>query len=236
VLGGYQDLINYAAHLQAQPLVEDAELDEEWQALRGEVEPLARELLGGRARDYLALAWQRLATALEERGFAPEAAERHYSFALARIPDWQTLRARLLADDETWQHPVLMERLLRACDALGERERWLLLWCLFLERAPDAAARALQRERDGPLRALWERCQDLAVPSPANDFPALLLASYPGLIHHLALIPPLRGEASLAMLDLLQCRLAGRDEIAARSRLQAASPALLAHYLDRLRP
>jgi hypothetical protein len=71
-LGAYQDLINYGQHMLANQQIHDSEaLAAELQGLQQEVLPLAQEVLGQGARDYLALAWYRLADNLGDRAFDP---------------------------------------------------------------------------------------------------------------------------------------------------------------------
>ena len=63
-LGSYQALVSYGRHIADIPKVPVEELSFELDGLEQEVEPLAQEVLGRQARDFLACAWRRLATSL----------------------------------------------------------------------------------------------------------------------------------------------------------------------------
>ena len=60
-LGCYQDLINYGRHCQSNSDIDQQQIAAEMAGLQQEVLPLARDVLGQSARDYIAFAWRRLA-------------------------------------------------------------------------------------------------------------------------------------------------------------------------------
>ncbi len=232
-LGGYQDLTNYGSHLQTHPVIATEALAAELQGLKNEAHPLAQEVLGSGARDYLAFAWRRLANNLQDAPFDPQQAELHQSFALLQIPDYPAVINRLTDDAGLYQQPLLLERLAISYSALRQDENALLIWCLMMELSSDYTETALERYKTHKIHQLWLDFWDLDEGWPCMHFPAFVLARQPALVHHLADLPPLRQPTSQAMATLLQQRLRGEDEIAARERLQALSPALLRVYLNR---
>lgn len=231
-LGGYQDMINYGLHMQDNEVIDEQAFKIELQGLQQEALPLAQEVLGGQARDYLAFAWRRLANNFNMLPFDSQEPELHRSFALAQIPDWLSIEQCLLDDNMLYQQPVLMERLATAYIALQQDGKGLLLWCLMIDLHPEYAEAAIERHRGQAVHQLWEDFWAYDDVWPSAFFTAFILASQPGLVHLVDSFIPLKLRASCAMVTLLRCYLAGENEIAAREGLQAVSPALLRMYMD----
>lgn len=234
LLGRYQDLVNYGRHMQASPRIAPEQIVAELNGLQQEVVPLAREVLGQPARDYLAFAWRRLAESQTDISGPAADPRLHPSFALAQIPDWPAVRDCLAQTPALDEQPHLLERLALACSALQQHEKALLLWCLLFERHPDHAAAAVDKHArtavDGFWQNFWDLGESLGETLECAWFSAFTLARQPGLIHHLGSIPPFTHPASLAMIALLNTRRSGGDEIPAREQLKAVSPVLLRLY------
>ena len=233
-LGGYQDLINYGRHMLANPEIIDEALDAELQGLKQEVLPLAQEVMGPVARDYLALAWRRLANAMQGMPFNSEQPWRHSSSALLKIPDYPAVIECLNADPGLYRHTILLERMVQGFGAMHQYENELILWCLLMELDADYAEQALERHQSHRAYALWQDFWDIEDNWSNALFPAYVLVKQPGLLHYLENFPPLRLPASKTMVVLLRKRLVGEDEISARRELQVISPELLSVYLQRL--
>ncbi|MGL6159231.1 hypothetical protein [Microbulbifer sp.] len=229
-LGGYETLLLYGRHMGANAAVEDYE--EELDALETEIAPLARDLLRDRARDYLALAWQRLATAGVAGEFDPQQPKRHPSFAWARAGDWPRVIESLRAVDGFETRPLLLARLATALWQTRRREPALLVWCHLFEVAPEFAEESAEDDR-GPLAELWRDFGELPEELSAEHFSPWLLLREPGLAHHFegTEFPTPRGRATAAVCRLLALRARGEPETAARQALQAEAPALLKIYL-----
>ncbi len=232
-LGAYQDLINYGRHMLAnQQIHGSAALTAELQGLQQEVLPLSQEVLGQGARDYLALAWYRLADNLGDQAFDPAKPQLHRSYALLQIPDWPQLNDCLERAPDLYQQPVLIERLAITRGALQRREAALLTWCVMMERFNEDAVMAIEAQGQSPVAELWNSFWEFDDAWPNDNFPAFILARYPGLLLHLQSIPVLEQPASQAMIALLKCRQIGEDEITSREQLQSISPLLLRMYLQ----
>ena len=233
-LGGYQDLINYGLHMLTNPEIMDEGVDAELQGLQQEVLPLAQEVLGTAARDYLAFAWRRLSNAMQGMPFNLQQPCRHSSSALLKIPDYPAVIECLNADPGLYRQTILMERLAQSFGVLHQHENELILWCLLIELDADYTEQALDRHQSHRAHALWQDFWDIEDTWSSELFPAYVLTRQPGLLHHLQNFPPLRLPASKAMVVLLRKRFAEEDEISARQELQAISPELLSVYLQRL--
>ncbi len=231
-LGSYQDLINYGSHMQANPLIEADAVEAELQGLRREVLPLAQEVLGPTARDYLTFSWRRLAESMQSLTFNPAQPELHTSAALLEIPDYPATIDRLRADPSLYLQPVLLERLAVSYHALHQNDKALTTWCLMMEQDESYTEAAIERHKSHPIHQYWQDLWDTDDDWPPAHFPAFVLVKHPALIHSLSDFPSLKQPASQAMKKLLQMRLRGENEITARQNLQGINPKLLRIYLN----
>lgn len=239
-LGGYETLALYGKHITAKPDIDTAdinasELADELAGLEEDIAPLARDLLRGQARDYLAPAWQRLARNLPTQTFDPQQPTLHASHAWAQIPDWPRVIESVEATPDYPLHVELLQRLALGLAYGGRQEVALLLWAHLFELAPEQAENSVDTQAITPLRQHWQRFSDSDEPHPLAHFPAWLLLQAPGLVHHLDTTdyPVPKGEAFRACAALLRTRAEGGDEVPARAALQAINPGLLRAYLQR---
>ncbi len=232
-LGGYQDLINYGLHMLSDAHIEEAALRAELQGLKQEVRPLAQDILGQRARDYLSFAWRRLADSMQGLPFDPDHPDCHASSALLEIPDYSAVIECLVSTSNLYEQPILIESLALSYGALHQDEDALLVWCLLTEHDSDFAEASLEQHRWRPIYSIWQDFWEVSDDWSVQLFPAYVLARRPDLIRHLPNYPVLQQPASRAMVELLQQRLKRSDEVPARQRLQSVSPELLAVFLGR---
>jgi hypothetical protein len=210
-----------------------AELD----GLEQEVQPLARTLLAAGARDYLALAWQRLAKALRELPAQEVLDDRlHPSYALAQIPDWAAVRHCLENEPRLLALPRWLHRLARACRATAKPEAGLLWWLVCIDRHPRDGAATLEQCDDPGLTRLFDEFQNLQnrlqIELPESGFPGYVLLRRPGLVHSLGSVAPLERPETVLILGLIEARRTGKDEIALRKALGEIDLGLLAMYLS----
>lgn len=234
-LAGYEGLIAYGRHLLNQPAIAPDALLEEWQGLQQEVVPLARERLRQQARDYLAPAWRRIAQGLNGAPYDPARPEFHASHAWAQLPDWPQVIAAIRATAAWEQDFILVQRLAQASQqSQPEVATWLHCYLLRLEQTRAAALFAAGHVPT-TLRQHWKAFHELEEELPEALFPAYVLIREPGLMHaaRSEAVPRFRQNAVQAVLDLLEQRHAGADEIAQRLALKEVSPTLLMLYLGR---
>ncbi len=235
LLGAYQDLINYAQHMQNSPIIEPNDIKAELEGLEQEVKPLAQETLGALARDYLTLAWRRLSSSLTDIPFEQQNSKLHQSYALMQISDWPAVLQTLNNDPELYQHATLLERLAVTYEALWQQGQALLSWCLLTDRHNHYAKTAMSQSGGIAISQLLEDFLAFDEAWSITCFPAFVLAKNPGVMQHLDKYSEFTQPASQAMIALLHCRLTEADEIAARQRLQGVNPALLRMYMDSVR-
>lgn len=227
-LGRFETLVLYGKHMAANPVIESEWVADELAGLEQDIAPVARELLRGRARDYLALAWQRLGHSLA----ASREPHIHPSYAWMQIPDWQQVIDSIANITDYREQPELLGRLAQALYYRGQQDIAMLAAASVFELDVDSSSLMAVASSIGPLNTQWQEFSDSDEPHPSTHFPAWLLLRRPGLIHHLnSPYPKPAGKAFQACVSLLHCRVEKRDEINAREHLQGISPGLLRVYL-----
>jgi hypothetical protein len=235
-LGDYESLILYSRHIAEHPDVEGAEVADELAGLDEEIAPIARSVLGERARDYLVPAWRRLAHALPRERFDPHHPRLHASYAWARIPEPDGIRDSVTAVADYASHTPLLIRLALALDHQRRNADALLVWARCYEHDPEAAREAIEQSGPGRLRQRLRAFDDLDVGLAAEDFPAWLLLQAPSLASHDGDergLPTPTGAAFATVRTLLRAHASGADEMPSRAWLKAHAPALLELYLQR---
>lgn len=206
----------------------------ELERLDREIAPLARDLLGRSANDYLIPLWRRIAESLEQNPIGTDDPQHHASnyWALAgnadmaldaveTLPDWRN-RPELLI-----RHAAAQAKLRQQTEALLDLFR--LCWAF-----PDHIDAAI-RQMDGLYQHPWSRFRDDDCDLDARDFPAWLLIHYPRQAEPLspeALIPLDPAPGFLTLLQLVRTE---RQHLCppCRSKLKAEHPALLNCYIQR---
>lgn len=234
-LGVYQDLVNYGCYMDENPLVPETNatlISEEIDGLEKEVEPLAREVLGSQARDYLAFAWRRLADGLQGVHFNSEQPRVHQSHALEKIPDWAVLKETLADEPALFQQPVMLQRLANAHRQLGEKSLYLLFWCYLFEHHPAWATDIVEARDEPELYDLWEQFFDTDEEMDPIWFAGFILIKNRGLIHQLSHVGEFTHSSTLAVINLLKVALKKEDEAQVRQILQQVAQPLLNLYLN----
>jgi hypothetical protein len=198
------------------------------------IEPLARELLGHRDRDFLSPLWTALAESLSGRAFERGAPRLHASFAWARGGRWEAVREAVEAERRWREEPVLVLAHAEACwlrrDTGQARADWMwLCWEHPLVAERTLASRALP---DRHLADLWDKFGDLDPPLETEDFPAWLLLQEFGAATFAApdSIPP---DERGAVYRLLLRMVTGDDNIELRRELSEIDAHLLQLFLAR---
>lgn len=236
-LGGYQDLINYGLHCSDQTQIAPEAVSQEVWGLDQEVTPLARELLGGKSRDYLAYAWRRLADNLSQQPFSVNEPELHSSYAYLQIPDWQALCRCLEREPHLYDSPILMARFAQAYLQCQQVNAFYCLWGLLFERFPDVGEQLIGQQV-GLLMEKWDQFLAFDEEWPMEIFLGFLLIQQPGLVALLDNMPILQkaeiqNPINRITRDLLRARLDETDEKPHREALKNASPAMLSFYLNK---
>lgn len=231
-LGGYQDLINYGLHMQANSSLRLDELAAEREGLLTEVIPLAKEVLGELSRDYLAFAWRRLANAMQGIVFTVDTPQLHISAALMEVPDYVEAITQLTVEDSLYQQPILLSRLIQSYTKTHQLDKALITYCHLMELDCEFAELMLD-DSDHPLvRQYWSSFWEVNEHWKSDFFPAYLCVIKPELLHDMTEFPKLKSEVTQAIIALISDKLANNDEIPARRLVKSISPELLNFYLN----
>ncbi len=206
--------------------------------LREEIQPLAEDLLGRDAREFLLPLWRRLDQALEGRGFDPGQPDLHRSYTTACMLDWSGQLAAVESETQWRQQPLLLCRHAAASAHLREpypalADLFQLCWRFPQLAAPPAADWPADTHR------AWDMFQELDPELETTAFPAWLLVIRPGLARRL---PPPDGDAPEVYRLLVELqREQGRSRTAPdanalhlRKKLKQRDPVLFKHYIANL--
>ena len=234
---GHADLHDFLRLMQAIDDSDSADVSaRERLAELDAIEPLARQLLGHRARDFLPPLWAALAEQLTGVPFDPVSPRLHASHAWASAGRWDAARAAIEAEPHWQAEPSLLLAHAEACwrrrDRAAARRDWMqLCW-----EHPLAAERALAAPTfpDARIADLWNAFGDSDEALDTEDFPAWLLLQDPTAA---SAVPPDaaptddRGSA----YRLLHRLVSGGQDIDLRRQLAEADPRLLRLFLSRRR-
>lgn len=208
-----------------------ASLQERLQELLS-IEPLARELVGHRDRDFLAPLWSALAEILAGRSFEPRTPMLHASFAWARAGRWNAAREAVEAEPAWRDEPLLLLAHAEACWYLRDKGAARLDWKWLCWEHPLEAERVFSSPRlpDRRLADFWNGFGDLDPPLDTEDFPAWLLLQEPVAA---ASIDPgsVPADEHGGAYRLLQRLVAGDADIELRRELSEIHPQLLRLFL-----
>ncbi len=236
-LGGYQDLINYGEYIQVTTKIDQSQIEEEFNGLKNEVASLAHSLLGSDARDYLSLAWRRLADNLVSYPFNPKKDFLHVSEALMEIPDYFAAINFLRKEKKLFSQPYLLNQLALCYEKQHQIELSFLVWCCLMELDSEYTEKQLDEYTCSQINSYWQDFWEFAEVSEENitnkEFPAYLLIRVPALFHQLSEFPAFKETVTIVVIELLQVKINKKNEMEERSKLQKINPSLLKFYLAR---
>ncbi|MBU0499117.1 MAG: hypothetical protein KJ558_06115 [Gammaproteobacteria bacterium] len=199
-----------------------------------EIAPLAHELLGQAATNYLIPLWRRAAEALDQEPFVPDNPDRHASRLWESAGDPANALAAVEREPRWRDQPELLISHAAACARLQRHQEALLDLFRLCWAFPGQIANAIER-LEGLYQHPWRRFLDDDHDLGDSDFPAWLLIQHPLHVEQL-------NEKQLAGLDpapgflsLLRLVCAERQRLSPeyRAALKGEHPALLACYLKR---
>lgn len=196
------------------------------------IEPLVRELLAHRDRDFLAPLWSALAELLTGRSFEPGTPMFHASFAWARAGRWTAAREAIEAEPAWRRESSLLLAHAEACWYLRDVGAARLDWRWLCWEHPLDAERIFSSPRfpDRRLAELWNGFGDLDRILDTEDFPAWLLLQEPGAPASIEPDSVPTDERGIAF-RLLRGIVAGDADIELRRELSEIHPQLLRLFL-----
>lgn len=235
-LGEYRDLILYGEHIANLQHIDEAGIIAERDGLANEVVPLARDVLGQHARDYLAFAWRKLSENLAEfPSLIQRKPEYHPSLCLAQIPDWTAVNALLTKEPATTSQTTLTELYAKSCEQISDYDALVMAWAQLFEIDAEAAENAIEERKSLYIWEHWQNYWEHFEDYPTEYFPAYLFALHAGLVHKDHQMWAWRHAATAAMYSALETDIRQNDRIAARAAAKACDQKLLDMFI-RLRP
>jgi hypothetical protein len=196
------------------------------------IEPLALQLLGHRARDFMSALWAGLAESLTGVRFDPGSPRLHASLAWARAGRWEAARLAVEGESDWRERPELVLTHAEACwhrrDPVAARRDWMwLCW-----EYPLDAERAIRSGTFPDLRLadLWNTFGDLDEALETEDFPSWLLLRDPGVFAAISPDWAPSDDRGIAC-RLLHRMVTGDDTIERRRDLGDIHPGLLRLFL-----
>jgi len=199
------------------------------------VMPLAFEVLGQFANDFLTPLWKMLSVEVSDRYFDAESPEDHLSFTAFKGFQWQQVLSSINREANWIKQPVLLFRYGEACFKLNSEleglENWFRLFLVF----PEVAESLIESSCNRLLLEDWHHFNELEPELEPVFFPAWVLLKKPALAKNAFTIDFAGvGNTSLQLI----CGLAGTKKnglnetiIKLRARLQKENPKLFVHYM-----
>ncbi|RDH84181.1 MAG: hypothetical protein DIZ78_13170 [endosymbiont of Escarpia spicata] len=213
--------------------------DCEWELhyLKDELLPLAEKELGRESRNLLVPHWRRLTDALHGQAFDPTQPELHASYTASQTFDWETVR-RTTQEDPDWpQQVLLLRRHAHACGRMHNLLESLQSWIRLCWSSPHEAV-TIATEADTDLQQMWRLFLALDPELTAEDFPAWLLLTRPGLAQQLPspegdeLCPPSYAGVYHMLREGQQSQnTPDATEIQRRGELKQLNPELFIHFM-----
>lgn len=198
------------------------------------VSPLAFEILGRFAYDFLTPLWHRLTEETAGRNFAADAPEWHASFTAFKGFQWLQVVSSIERERNWEEHPVLLYRHAEACFKLGREREGLINWFKLFIRFPETAEQMIENTSNRLLFSDWRLFHELDPELEADLFPAWMVMNKPALAKQ-SIHAAIHGNDTLQLIEDLVCN-TGNDindqAILLRARLQQDCHALFIHYMN----
>ncbi len=199
------------------------------------VTPLAFDVLGQFANDFLTPLWHMLSVEVADRNFDAEAPDDHLSFTAFKGFQWQQVLSSVIREADWIRQPVLIFRYGEACFRLNKELAGLESWFTLFTTFPAAAETLVGSTCNRLLLQDWQQFNELDPELEASFFPAWIVLKKPALAKNTFTFDAVNiGNESLQLL----CNLAGSKEnglnastIQLRARLRQQNPKLFIHYM-----
>ena len=199
------------------------------------VTPLAFNVLGQFAHDFLTPLWHMLSVGVAERYFDAESPEDHLSFTAFKGFQWQQVLSSITREADWINQPVLLFRYGEACFKLNKELEGLESWFRLFLTFPVVAEAVVGSTCNRLLLSDWRHFNELDPDLESSVFPAWIILKKPPLAKNaFTFDSESEGNASLQLMCSLVGRKAnGLDETAIklRARLQQQNPKLFIHYM-----
>ncbi len=197
------------------------------------VTPLAFDILGRFAHDFITPLWHKLSVDIADRHFEAEAPEYHLSFTAFKGYQWQQVLSSIDRERNWIKQPLLLFRYAEACFKLNKEQEGIANWFNLFILFPETAERLIDDTCHRLMFSDWQYFSELDPELEPSLFPAWMVMNKPALAKN-TVISDRKGNESLQLIANLVCTAnseINETVIHLRARLQHNSPALFVHYM-----
>ncbi len=197
-----------------------------------QLSPLAFELLGRAAHDFLTSLWRELSAEIEKRHFDFENPKCHLSFTAFKGLQWQRVLTSVESETNWVKYPVLIFRNAEACFKLNKELEGIINWFKLFNLYPEIAEGMIEETASRVMLFKWQGFSVLEPELESSLFPAWVVMNSPALAEN-STFSDNENEA-LKLMKSLVCETDGEISEAVvnlRSQLQSHYPALFIHYM-----
>jgi hypothetical protein len=197
------------------------------------VTPLAFDILGRFAHDFLTPLWDKLSVEIADRHFEAEAPEYHLSFTSFKGYQWQQVLSSIDRERNWIKQPLLLFRYAEACFKLNKEQEGIANWFNLFILHPETAVRLIEDTCNRLMFSDWQYFSELDPELEPSLFPAWMVMNKPALAKN-TVLSDRKGNESLQLIANLVCTAnseINETVIHLRARLQHNSPALFVHYM-----
>ncbi len=201
--------------------------------LQKQLAPLAKDVLKGQARDFMAPFWRRLASNLDAGFFDEQCPDLNAAYCYAQILLWPEVINSVHNIPQWQQYAGLFAQLAHAYYQDNQRIESIQVLCDCCWSRPEADV--FLPDDDNSVQA-WNKFIDLErdVKWGWQHFPAWLLFNEPGLAKHIHANSSNTASAFKALQKLLQAEQEkGEVEVDLRLQLQTAHTGVFNYFLNR---
>ena len=201
--------------------------------LQNHLVPLTKDLLKGKARDFLAPFWRRLALSLDTDSYTGQHPDAHPAYCYTQILAWTDVIHSIRKTAHWRQHPGLYGLLSQAFYQTQRRIESIQLLCDFCWRFPAQKPAFIM---DAHSSRQWSVFLDLGLDEAwgQQHFPAWLLLHEAGLAAHIKIVDEYTNTVFSLLQQLLLEEQAGRQNIPLRKQLKAAHAGVFENFMIRL--
>ena len=199
--------------------------------------PLAKDILKGGTRDFIAPFWRQLALNIDSEAYSDQHPELHPAYCYSQILLWQEAIDSILQNSNWHQFPALYKMLSQAFYQNNQRNESIQVACefcwLFKDQQPDFLL-------DAHCSTLYLQFMDLELDEHWGwtHFPSWILIHEPGLASHLSTplskAQPQPPETFSLLMKLLESPQNGsHQDMALRSSLKQAHDEIFGYFLGK---
>jgi hypothetical protein len=225
------ELLSAIQKLQLSDIAKDTK--QELLYLQRQLAPLAKDVLKGQARDFIAPFWRRLAISIGIDFYDEESRDLNAAYCYAQILLWPDVIKSIEAIPQWQEHAGLFTQLAHAYYLNDQRIESIRVLCEYCWAYPDAD---IFLPDDSNSIQSWNKFIDLELDEKWGQeyFPVWLLLNEPGLAKNICIVRSDRADVFKMLQQLLQIEQESNEVNAdLRLQLQMAHKDIFNYFLNR---